>query len=282
MARLLQVSFRICLTGLLFTIPLCSVLLAQQKEAAAEARNELNQGVQAFKGARCDEAAEHFKKALALDPSLTEARLYLGTSYMQQYVPGADTPENNRFAYLASTEFATLLQDPNLSTPMKLHALKSIASLRYNQKNFEEAIEFYRQATGIDPSDPEAYYMLGVIRWAAAYKAAAEAKARIDLKVDDEYEQTEAERQICREQRTANAARIADGIAALDQAIRLRPDYEDAMAYMNLLYRRKADLECADADARATDIATADKWVDKCMAIRKANSQRSQTGQALP
>ena len=35
---------------------------------------------------------------------------------------------------------------------------------------------------------------------------------------------------------------IEDGIAELEKALQLRPDYDDAMAYLNLLYRERARL----------------------------------------
>jgi hypothetical protein len=41
------------------------------------------------------------------------------------------------------------------------------------------------------------------------------------------------------------------------------------MAYLNLMYRQKADLE-PDAAAREADYKQADDWVDKSIAVRKA------------
>jgi hypothetical protein len=35
---------------------------------------------------------------------------------------------------------------------------------------------------------------------------------------------------------------IDEGIAALKRALGLNPNYDDAMVYLNLLYRRKADV----------------------------------------
>src|SRR5207248_11484373 len=56
-----------------------------------KARDQLNKGVQAYKNAKYEEAINRFQNAVALDPSLLNARLYLATAYAQQYVPGADT-----------------------------------------------------------------------------------------------------------------------------------------------------------------------------------------------
>jgi Flp pilus assembly protein TadD len=50
----------------------------QTSESAEGARN---QGVAAFKDGQYGDAIEAFKRALALDPDFTSARLYLGTTY---------------------------------------------------------------------------------------------------------------------------------------------------------------------------------------------------------
>ena len=48
----------------------------------------------------------------------------------------------------------------------------------------------------------------------------------------------------------------------LQIAIQLDPDYSDAMAYMNLLYRIEAGI--ADTPAQSADaVAKADSWVDQ-------------------
>ena len=65
-----------------------------------------------------------------------------------------------------------------------------------------------------------------------------------------------------------------EGIKALQQAVNLRPGYDDAMSYLSLLYRRKADLDCGDDAGRKQDMAMFDQWRDKTMATRKANAEK--------
>ena len=78
-----------------------------------KSRDQVNQGVQAFKSAQYPQAVEHFKTAVDLDPGFVAARLYLATAYMQQYIPGADSPENNQMAKAAYDQFQKVLeQDP--------------------------------------------------------------------------------------------------------------------------------------------------------------------------
>lgn len=244
------------------------------------ARDQLNKGVQAFKNARYEQSIEHFKNAVDLDPSLLTARLYLGTAYMQLYIPGAETPENNRNAQQSIEEFKKVLTSTP-SVDQKLHAIKSIASLYYNMKDFEKSKDFYKQAIATDPKDPETYYMLGVINWADTYKTAAEVKSKIGLKVDDAFGKAKNDEKACHDLRDIQLPRITEGINALDSALKVRPEYEDAMAYMNLLYRRKADVECGNPAARAADINTANQWSDKTLATRKAKADKQQQANGI-
>ena len=46
----------------------------------------------AFKNAQFPQAVEHFKTAVELEPEFSTARLYLAVAYMQQYVPGSESP----------------------------------------------------------------------------------------------------------------------------------------------------------------------------------------------
>jgi hypothetical protein len=40
------------------------------------------------------------------------------------------------------------------------------------------------------------------------------------------------------------------------------------------MYRERADVECDDPGARAADLKTADEWVDKTMATKKAKAEK--------
>src|ERR1700733_4493055 len=78
------------------------------------ARDNLNKGVRAFTNAQYPEAVERFKTAVDLDPGFITARAYLATAYMQQYIPGADSPGNNKMAQAAFDNFKKVLDiEPN-------------------------------------------------------------------------------------------------------------------------------------------------------------------------
>jgi hypothetical protein len=46
------------------------------------------------------------------------------------------------------------------------------------------------------------------------------------------------------------------------------------MSYLQLTYRRKADLECSDDAARKADMALVDEWREKTMNTRKENEEK--------
>ena len=231
-----------------------------------KARDQLNKGVQAYKNAKYELAIEHFKNAVALDPRLLNARLYLATAYAQQYVPGADTPENNQMGQQAIEEYKKVLQ----ADPGNTNSVKGIASLYFNMKKFDQAKEYHEKAKQLDPNDPEEYYSIGVIDWTQSYAPRQEERAKLGLKPDEPLK----DKKVCESLRERNLSKVDEGIQNLNRALQLRPDYDDAMAYMNLLYREKADLECGDSDARAADLKTADDWVDKTMATKKAKAEK--------
>ncbi len=116
---------------LVAAVAVAAVLLSTAGCNKLRARDQLNRGVQSFKGANYEEAIEHFKNAVNLDGDLRVAKMYLATAYAQQYVPGVETPENLRNAQLAIEQYKQVLEkDPNNVT-----SLKGIAFLYMQQKS---------------------------------------------------------------------------------------------------------------------------------------------------
>jgi tetratricopeptide (TPR) repeat protein len=246
------------------------VLLATTGCSKLRARDQLNKGVQSYKNAKYEEAINHFQQAVTLDPSLLNARLYLATAYAQQYIPGADTEDNNKMGESAIDEYKSVLE----RDPRNINSVKGIAYLYLQMKRFEDAKTFYRKANDLDPNDPEPYYSVAVIDWTQSYQPRMEERAKVGLKPDEWIMKDKANKKVCQMLREKSSPVIEDGIAELQKALQLRPDYDDAMAYLNLLYRERADLQCDDPAARAADLKTADEWVDKTMATKKAKAEK--------
>jgi tetratricopeptide (TPR) repeat protein len=231
-----------------------------------KARDQLNKGVQAYKAAKYDTAIEHFKNAVALDDKLAVARLYLATAYAQQCVPQVDTPDNIQMCNQAIDEFKKQLEND----PSSINSMKGIASLYFNMKKLDEAKDYHRRVIQLDPNDPEEYYSVAVIDWTEAYKTRMDARNKIGLKPEDPIK----DQKVCNQIKDQNLEKVDEAINYLNKALEVRKDYDDAMAYLNLLYREKADIECGNADARRTDLATADDWVKKTMDTKKAKAEK--------
>jgi tetratricopeptide (TPR) repeat protein len=237
-----------------------------------KARDHLNKGVQAYKNSKFEQAIDHFQQAVALDPTLINARLYLATAFAQQYIPGADTPENNRYAEQAIDEYKQVLD----KQANNINSIKGIAYLYLQMKKFDLAKEFYKRASQADPNDPEPYYSVAVIDWTQTYVPRQEERAKLGMKPDDAL--PAKDKKVCAAMKEKNTADVQEGIDNLNKALQLRPDYDDAMAYLNLMYRERADIQCTDPAARAADLKTADEWVDKTMATKKAKAEKQPGG----
>lgn len=263
----MKLTARIPVTAALLALMLSSVTGCNRLKA----RDQLTKGVQAFKNARYEEAVNHFQTAIELDPNYDTAKLYLATSYSYQVVPNLDTPENMALAKKALDGFQAILQkDPNDVT-----ALKQIASIDFNIKKFEEAKEFQKKVIAQAPNDAEAHYTIGVVDWIQAYKNAQTILAA-DGMTDDGNGNVKKSKASCQKLKDQNSALVDEGLQYLQKAVELNPTYDDAMQYLNLSYRRKADLECGDDNARKDDLAKADDWAQKAMGARKENEKKKE------
>ncbi len=243
---------------------------------ALKARDHLNKGVGAFRNAQFQQAIMHFKTAVDLDPALLNARLYLATAYWQQYVPGGDSPDNVKIGEQAITAFEDVLDhDPSNQT-----AIASIALLYYNMKNFDKAKEYQRKRLELSPQDPEPYYWIGLINWAIAYPRAQQVRKDLNLMMPRDPARPDILPPIPAKQQAelekANAPLVEEGIEALTKAIELKPNDDSAMAYLNLLYRQRAEYE-VDAQARLADLRMADEWVEKALNVKKAAAAAAAT-----
>ena len=233
------------------------------------ARDQINKGVAAFKGAQYPEAVEHFKTAVELDPSFITARLYLATAYMQQYVPGSDEPENVKMATEALNQFNKVLeQKPNDTV-----AIASIASLFLNEKKWDDAEAEYRKLIAVDPNNKDAYYSIGFIVWSKWYVPYQTARANANMKQEDPG--PIKDKKIREELKAKYDAVVDDGLKSLDKALALDPEYDDAMAYENLLVRERADLADNKKDYEA-QIKVADDWVQKALNTKKIKAERKE------
>jgi tetratricopeptide (TPR) repeat protein len=233
-----------------------------------KSRDSLNQGVMAYKNAQYSEAVAHFKRSVELDPEFATPRLYLATAHMSQYVPGAESEENEAFASLAYDEFNKVLEQ----APDNTVAIASIATLNFQQKDFDEAVVWYKRLISVDPNDKTAYYTMGVIAWTRSFQTRMTARAELGMTPDAPGPlKDEKVRETVRED---TLPLVEEGLGFLRKALEIDPEYDDAMAYLNLLYRERADMANTKEEYEA-DIASADDWIDKTLETKKIKAERS-------
>jgi len=234
---------------------LAILALAATSCAKLQARDNLNKGVRAFRDAHYENAVNYFKQAVQLDPDLTTAEIYLATAYSQQFVPGGRGEDNDKNAQLAIQTF----EDVQKRDPNNVNAIAGLASIYQNlgqtdTKNLQKSHDYYMKYAQLDSNNPVPFYAIGSLDWLIVYDKNNPPPEEEQGKVIDE------------------------GLANLDKALALNPDYDDAMTYKNLLYREKARLaENEDDKKKLTDMA--DEWFNKGLDTRKKNAEKKK---ALP
>jgi tetratricopeptide (TPR) repeat protein len=229
----------------------------------AKAARDLNQGIALYRSGQYSAAIAMFYKATVDDPTDARAWHYVGACFAQEFVPGGDSPDNRQLGMRAIQAFEEALRvDPG--NPL---ALGAIGAIYYQLGDFDKARDWEQKRLAIDPSNPETHYWIGVLDWVSCYKHGARLRESLGISSDLQASHPEKSRGRLEKE---NGPQIEEGMKELASALELQPNYADAMVYMNLMYRQKAELE-RDSMARAADLATADEWVEKALAVRKAS-----------
>lgn len=239
-----------------------------------QARMEIKAANEAYQKEDYSGALPHYKRARDIDPSFPDLDRLVGYSEIGLYVPDDKSANNEKHADAAIQELNSYLKkrpDDRIardalinmylnanrtsqaidyfrnylaSHPADLEAVKSIATLYAKQGDFNESLNWYKKITLLDAKNPEAFYIYGVVCYE---KVAKNPPADLAQKIDI----------------------INQGKAALTRAIEMKPDYSEAMAYLNLLWRQQALTETDPLKAQA-DIAEADAIRNRAIAIINA------------
>src|SRR6266436_972319 len=247
-----------------------------------EARMEIKQANEAYQKEDYATALQHYARARKIDPSFPELERMIGYSQIGLYIPDDKTPQNEQHADAAIAQLSSYLKKKPedriardalinmylnanrtsqaidyfrnylIDHPADLEAVKSIATLYAKQGDFNESLNWYKKITLLDAKNPEAFYIFGVVCYE---KVAKNPPADINEKM----------------------AILEKGKAALNHAIEMRPDYAEAMAYVNLLWRQQALIDAATNPAKAQeDVKKADEIRNRAVQIlaqRKAGKR---------
>lgn len=241
------------------------------------ARVKLREANDLYVQERYADALKTYEQVRKIDPSFPDVDRLIGYSNIALYKPEDTTPANEKYADTAIQELQRYLKKrPNDEVarealinlflnanrtsqaidyfrnylkdhPADLNAVKSIATLYAKQGDFAEALNWYQKITLLDAQNPEAFYTYGVVLYEKVAKNPPE-----DM--------------------NERLAYIEKGKVALQKASQLRPDYFEAVVYMNLLFREQAKVEL-DPIKQQELMAQAETWRNKAVAINKARKK---------
>jgi tetratricopeptide (TPR) repeat protein len=238
-----------------------------------KSKQEIKKGNEFFKAGQYESALASYQEALRLDP--TEKKIYknIGLAYMGRYQPGSKHQKDLEFAqkaienlstyvgafpqdrkareflvsmYLATDRYDDAIrfyQEMLKTDPKDSKAMSSIAQMYFKKGDFDTAVTWLKKRLEVEGNNPEVYYFIGVQAWDRSYNfpdLAPETRAKI----------------------------VDEGLEALNKAVEIKPDYFEAISYINLLYREKAKMETDPAKKKEyTD--TADKYLQQALELRR-------------
>lgn len=237
-----------------------------------QARVELKKGNSFYSQEAYSKAVDQFKKGLELDPDATFAWRSLGLSALALYRPGDDSPQNIEYADTAINAFEKYLADYPDDEKIEQYLMSTLV----NAKKYDEALAFIDRRLKEKPEEAaklqkykvtiltQAGRLDQAFQLASQLKGQEQAEALYSIGVSA-WDKAYRDPSITYEERIS----VVDmGLQSLKQALDLKKDYFEAMAYYSLLYREKAKAE-TDANKRLEYTATADEWLKKAVELRK-------------
>jgi tetratricopeptide (TPR) repeat protein len=245
-----------------------------------KSKQEIKRGNEFLKAAQYQSALASYQEALRLDPKESKLNKHIGIAYMGLYQPGSKHPKDLEYAskaiehlktyvehypddkkaleYLVSMYLNTDRYDDAIAfyqneilkrDPKDSKAMQSVAMLYFKKGDFDNGVLWLKKRLEVEGNNPEVYYLIGVQAWDRSYNFP-------DLDP------------------ALRAKIVEDGLASLNKAVEIKPDYFEAVSYINLLYREKAKME-PDPAKKQEYIDTANKYLQQALEMRKAAQEKA-------
>ncbi|MFH1130692.1 MAG: tetratricopeptide repeat protein [Pseudomonadota bacterium] len=235
-------------------------------------RNLIKDGNALYRAGNYALALEKFEQAAKLEPDFPILQLHLGYSAMAlasshqdqvcaqkataafvQYMRLRPKDERGPKYYLQIlldsghyNEARQFLEQRYRARPNDLKNIIALGMVNSRAGDFEQALKWYAKGADLQPKEPQPQYVIGTLCWKQLYKNST---------IHD-----------------ATRIKIADqGISALEKALKLQPDYVEALTYANLLYRERAKGQ-TDPIAKKKDLRKAELYYKRALELMKKNS----------
>jgi tetratricopeptide (TPR) repeat protein len=132
-----------------------------------QAKSSFKDGNKSYKEENFRKAIEQYGRAVELDPSMTEAYFYLGSSHQALFRPGKDTPENKARLDDAIKYYNEALSRNDGSTPelkaLKMNTLGALTGIYSDEpfSDYDKAYGFAEQLVKENPNDPKNLFAMG-------------------------------------------------------------------------------------------------------------------------
>ena len=249
------------------------------------ARVEMKKGNERYLNENYREALAQYQKGLELDPSATFAWRSVGLSALALYKPGDNSKANREMGDLAVKAFESYLED----YPDDEKVRDYLISTYVNSKKYDQALAYLEKQAGETPDNsniqasrirllieagrvPEAKQLANQLP-----PTQAKAEALYTLGVgewDNAFHGKNTTMPVAEQEK-----RIDEALAGMQEALRINPEYFEAMVYYNLLFREKAKLQTDEAKKQEYT-AVANEWVEKAKALRKKMQEEEKKKQA--
>jgi beta-lactamase regulating signal transducer with metallopeptidase domain len=261
---------RLLLIAGLSALAVCAMIasgLALTARAQGGSYSEMKLAEAAYNRGDFAGAAEHFENAVKLDPASTKAKLFLAMALLAQYNPSSQ-PEaaESPIPARARQQYLDVLARDSKSKA----AIEGLLTIANNTRQNAEAHDWALKLIAVDPRDKEGYYTAAFVDWVTVYPEYARARTAAGMKMEDPGIIPDAS--LRKGLRDQHQARIEEGFRMLQVALELDPDYGNAMAYMNLLYRIESGIVDSPAES-AEMVAKADDWVTKALAAKRKSAR---------
>ncbi len=254
-----------------------------------KSKQQVKRGNDFLTAAQYQSALAAYEEALRLDPGEKKLHKHIGIAYMGMYEPGSKHAKDLEFAekavenlkkyneaypedkkaleYLVSMYLNTERYDDAIAfyqnellkrDPKDTKAMQSVAMLYFKKGDFDNGVKWLKQRLTVEGNNPEVYYLIGVQAWDRSYNF-----PDLDPELRGKF--------------------VEEGLQALNKAIELKPDYFEAVSYINLLYREKAKIE-TDPVKKQEYTDTANRYLQQALAMRTAAQEKAKAkaAQATP